>query len=79
MQLQLGRLGSGAWSWRRGLQALAILTVAAALLLVAVPPARAAAVYSPATDVGSLYNTTLMTGPRPTGRPGSPAEAWMWP
>ena len=33
------------------------------LLLVAVAaPARAAAAYTPATDVGSLFNTTLMTG-----------------
>jgi subtilisin family serine protease len=28
MQLQLGGLGSGVWSWRRGLQSLAVLTVA---------------------------------------------------
>jgi serine protease AprX len=62
MQVRLGGLGSGAWSWRRGLQALVTLAVAAALLGVVVTPARAAAAYTPATDVGSLYNTTLMTG-----------------
>jgi hypothetical protein len=56
------RLEALAWSWRRGIQALVTLAVAAALLGVAVTPARAAAAYTPATDVGSLYNTTLMTG-----------------
>lgn len=33
-----------------------------AAVVAAAPAARAAAVYAPATDVGSLYNTTLMTG-----------------
>jgi serine protease AprX len=38
------------------------LAVAAVMLVAAVTPARAAAAYTPATDVGSLYHTTLMTG-----------------
>jgi serine protease AprX len=38
-----------------------------------------AAAYTPTTDGGSLDSTTLQTGGRPTGRPATPARAWMWP
>jgi serine protease AprX len=51
---------AGRWwpSWR----VTVVLAVLAAVVAAAAPPARAAGAYAPETDVGSLYNTTLMTG-----------------
>jgi serine protease AprX len=39
-----------------------VVLAALAAIAVTAPAASAAAVYEPSTDVGSLYNTTLMTG-----------------
>jgi subtilisin family serine protease len=41
---------------------LAVLVMLAGLVVALVATPAAAAAYTPATDVGSLYNTTLMTG-----------------
>jgi serine protease AprX len=39
-----------------------LVTLAAVAVVAMAPAARASGIYEPATDVGPLYSTTLMTG-----------------